>query len=378
MRIWLSSIRSSTPRSGGCSSDIERSDEGRAVCPPGQPASKGSCWTKCCPGSGGDYRPGRPRSWAQGHWCSSRSWLSCERSYSRRRRGSGSATWRRCPRWRHWSRHTCSSVCWGRCRPQLSCGRPGRNRCSPGRGQLQSKDAGPASCLRSVIGGDVLMGKFNPVTDYLEEYGRGPMRDELEKQAGFGDWYRKQAPVTRRVIEGAGLFVAGQLASEAYGGIRGAVQKAHGFRSMLKHNPALEKHDRKKVHAIYSTLHNVSPDLAKDPVVASSWVNRMMYQDEYVDPRTMSDLATAQQRMSQSRQAFDPYKFTEQLQRAEGKVDLFGGPPAPPTTKTGFSAGQSSTTPSTSGPSGGAPSKQGKQQANRRAGQVWGNRRNKP
>lgn len=170
------------------------------------------------------------------------------------------------------------------------------------------------------------MSKTNPVTDYLAEYGQSPLRDGLEKQAGFGQWYSKQAPITRRVIEGAGVFAATQLAAEAYGGIRGAVQKAHGFRSMLKHNPALEKHDRKKVHAIYNTLHNVSPDLARDPVVASSWVNRMMYQDEYVDPRTMSDLATAQQRMSQSRNAFDPYKLTSALQQARGDENLFMDP----------------------------------------------------
>jgi hypothetical protein len=182
----------------------------------------------------------------------------------------------------------------------------------------------------------------DPIKDYLAEYGHGPVRDEMEKEAGFGQWYGKQAPITRRLMEGAGLFVAGQLAAEAYGGIRGAVQKAHGFKSMIKHNPSLAKHDRKKVQAIYNTLHNVSPDLAKDPVVSSSWVNRMMYQDEYVDPRTMSDLATAQQRMSQSRQSFDPYKFSRVMSDAKGDPNLFMDPasvPKPPTDPPGGGGG---------------------------------------
>lgn len=204
----------------------------------------------------------------------------------------------------------------------------------------------------------------DPIKDYLAEYGHGPIRDEMEKEAGFGKWYSKQAPITRRVIEGAGMFVAGQLGSMAYEGIRGAVQKSHGFRSMIKHNPSLAKHDRKKVQAIYNTLHNVSPDLAKDPVVSSSWVNRMMYQDEYVDPRTMSDLATAQQRMSQN-SGFDPYKFSRVMSDARGAPDLFGGPASEPKSSETTRAGIGS------GGSGGGGTVYNIQRANITAGKNW-------
>jgi hypothetical protein len=66
---------------------------------------------------------------------------------------------------------------------------------------------------------------------------------------------------------------------------------------MVKHNPQLAKKNKKEVQTLYTTLHNISPDLAKDPVVANSWVNRMMYTDSYVDPKTISDLTSAQSKM---------------------------------------------------------------------------------
>lgn len=167
----------------------------------------------------------------------------------------------------------------------------------------------------------------NPVLEYVAEYGSTSQREELTKEAagGVGKWWSKQSPFTRKVVGGAGLFLAGQAAAEAYGGVKGAVQKSYGFRSMMKHNPGLAKEDKKKVHALYNTLYNVSPDLAKDPIVSNSWVTRMMYQDEYVDPKTMQDLATAQQRMSDHRRKSGPdfAALTKGINEADAGADLF-------------------------------------------------------
>jgi len=125
----------------------------------------------------------------------------------------------------------------------------------------------------------------DPVTEFLE----------LEKRGGaLGQFGGQLALAT-------GTIAAGALANEVYRGIKNAVGRSRGFRQMMEYNPELAKEDRAKVQMIFNTLHNVSPDLAKDPLVANSWVKRMMYQDEYIDPKTMSDLATAQQRMGQSR-----------------------------------------------------------------------------
>lgn len=123
----------------------------------------------------------------------------------------------------------------------------------------------------------------DPVTEFLD----------FEKQAGWGE-FAGQAAVT------AGLIGVGHVADEVYSRISNSIGKAQGFKRMLEHNPELAKEDRVKVQTLYNTLHNVSPSLARDPLVANSWVKRMMYQDEYVDPKTLSDLATAEQRMGQA------------------------------------------------------------------------------
>lgn len=143
----------------------------------------------------------------------------------------------------------------------------------------------------------------NPITEFLE----------MDKQAGAWGDYAVRAGATAATI-GAGL-----LANEAYDAVKSSISRSRGFKNMLEFNPALKKQDRKKVQAMYNTLHNVSPDLAKDPLVANSWVKRMAYQDEYVDPKTMSDLATAQSRMGSNRKAPDFTGMASQI----GAADVF-------------------------------------------------------
>lgn len=181
----------------------------------------------------------------------------------------------------------------------------------------------------------------NPVLEYLAEYGDCPEAQEVVKEASAASWWSQRSPLTRKVMLGAGAFIAGQAASEVYGGVKNAIQKAHGFRSMMKHNPALGKEDKKRVHALYNTLHNVSPDLARDPVVANSWVKRMMYQDEYVDPKTMSDLAGAQKSISQGRQGRISPFASAMSQSVAAKDDpyLLGGSPPAPSTPSSFGGG---------------------------------------
>ena len=129
----------------------------------------------------------------------------------------------------------------------------------------------------------------NPVDDFLEMEKKG---------ANWGDAFA-------RVGATAATVGAGIVANEVYGAVKGAISKSRGFKAMMNYNPKLQKQDRAKVQAIYNTLHNASPDLARDPLVANSWVNRMMYQDEYIDPKTMSDLTSAQKNISQARKMPD-------------------------------------------------------------------------
>lgn len=120
------------------------------------------------------------------------------------------------------------------------------------------------------------------------------------------DW--RSAAVT------AGIGVAAPLAAmavhEGYQEVRGMVGRARGFKRMMEHNPGLKKLPANKTRAMFNTLHNAAPDLAKDPVVASSWVNRMALHDDYVDPRTMADLGSAQQKIQRPGLDFPTAQFT--------------------------------------------------------------------
>lgn len=118
----------------------------------------------------------------------------------------------------------------------------------------------------------------DPVTEFLN----------FEKQAsGWGEF-------GTQVGIAAGLAVGSKVVEDVYHRVSGAIDRSNNFKNMMEFNPELKKEDRTKVQAIFNTLHNASPSLARDPLVANSWVKRMMYQDEYIDPRTLSDLAATE------------------------------------------------------------------------------------
>jgi hypothetical protein len=126
----------------------------------------------------------------------------------------------------------------------------------------------------------------NPIDEFLN-HGK-------EKTAGFANFWSKIPTIGQAAILGV-AGTAGTIAlNEGYAAVKGAIQKSQGFKGMMKYAPQLAKEDRSKVQAIYNTLNTVSPDLSVDPIIASSWVTRMLHQDQYVDPKTVADLAAAQ------------------------------------------------------------------------------------
>jgi hypothetical protein len=74
-----------------------------------------------------------------------------------------------------------------------------------------------------------------------------------------------------------------------------AVTRAHGYKKMLKHNPQLQKMDRKRVEQTYRTLHKFNPEMASDPLVASSFVKRVAEMGA-VAPADIAQLAGARDR----------------------------------------------------------------------------------
>ncbi len=133
---------------------------------------------------------------------------------------------------------------------------------------------------------------MNPVEEFLE-YDRTGM----EKTAQAPVSWATRHPLAATAITGVATPLALMAAHEGYQEVKGMIGRARGFKRMMDYNPGLKKLPATKTKAMFNTLHNAAPDLAKDPVVASSWVNRMALQDEYVDPRTLADLGSAQQKV---------------------------------------------------------------------------------
>jgi hypothetical protein len=153
---------------------------------------------------------------------------------------------------------------------------------------------------------------MNPVQEFLAE-------ERLQKEAA--DW----SGFGRELAVGVGVPLAMLGASEAYGAIKRHIGRERGFKSMLAYNPELAKEPAAKVRAMYNSLHNASPTMAQDPVVASSWVRRTMYHDDYIDPRTISDIAGAERSMRQPGllEQMPVAQITSSLMHSAGQPDAF-------------------------------------------------------
>lgn len=64
-----------------------------------------------------------------------------------------------------------------------------------------------------------------------------------------------------------------------------------GFKRLMAHNPSLAKEDPEHVAMLYETMHDMEPGLARNPLVAGSWVKKnLMYKDEGVHPNDLKTL----------------------------------------------------------------------------------------
>jgi hypothetical protein len=52
--------------------------------------------------------------------------------------------------------------------------------------------------------------------------------------------------------------------------------KAQAFREMIQLHPHLRQRDPSEVARVYSSIHNVSPTMARDPLVAGAWVDNVL------------------------------------------------------------------------------------------------------
>jgi len=121
----------------------------------------------------------------------------------------------------------------------------------------------------------------NPLEEFFEDYGK-------EKEAAFS-WQSMRegaasaggtfgnALLTGAATAGAAALIGGGVA--AAGAIHDAATKNRDFRSMMDINTDLHDHhkqDPKMFNQMYTSLRNANPAFAKDPLIAASYMRKML------------------------------------------------------------------------------------------------------
>ena len=87
-----------------------------------------------------------------------------------------------------------------------------------------------------------------------------------------------------------------------------AVSRSIAFKKMMRDNPQLNKMDGKQARRYFNTLYNTAPELGKDPFASGSWVTKMREYD-YVDPQSLSTLATTGSKLRERRREINDRAF---------------------------------------------------------------------
>lgn len=109
-------------------------------------------------------------------------------------------------------------------------------------------------------------------------------------------------------------------AFEGYDAIKGAIQKSRGFKKMVEANPELKNVPADRLKLMYNTVHSSSPSIAQDPLAAGSVVSRMAEYGGKVDTKTISELASAEQRMGKQMTPFRQQMVSNMSQAMAGGV----------------------------------------------------------
>lgn len=101
---------------------------------------------------------------------------------------------------------------------------------------------------------------------------------------------------------GAGaLMTAGAYgASKAISAASAAINRSRGYKKMMEVHPDLSDRDEEQVKGMYNLLHKTSPTMAMNPYVAGGFVRKTEHASQYVDPKMVTDLASAEANIQRS------------------------------------------------------------------------------
>lgn len=129
------------------------------------------------------------------------------------------------------------------------------------------------------------------------------LRKAIEKRAGFWQNFTEAIKGTNLGKQmGESLMTAGAAAAitgaglgakKGYEALRTRVEKPKAFKEMMGAMPGLKKEDPKAVQMTFNTLYGMNREMARDPLVAGSFVSRHVNRAEvggeggaFIDPQT--------------------------------------------------------------------------------------------
>lgn len=103
---------------------------------------------------------------------------------------------------------------------------------------------------------------------------------KMRKAAGMWDAMKGALPTAMaHGVAGAGVAAGIAGAGVAAGKIYNAITKSHDFKSMLENNQDLQEHyqnDPKRFNLMFTTLRTMNPAFSRDPLVAGTYMRRMV------------------------------------------------------------------------------------------------------
>lgn len=146
----------------------------------------------------------------------------------------------------------------------------------------------------SDVGKSALGDALKPATARLG----GKIERTLFPQSTLGSIRRAFGPGRpgRQFMALAGLAAltggAVNVGSDAVDSIRSKMKHKSNLQAMLNEYPELKKEPKKDVSRIFRTLHKFNPDMASDPLVASSFVKRQLeFKDVGIQPTDVKTLS---------------------------------------------------------------------------------------
>lgn len=93
--------------------------------------------------------------------------------------------------------------------------------------------------------------------------------------------------------------------------VKKAVTRSRDFKNMMEANPDLGDREAEGVKSLFSLIHDTSPTLAANPLVAGGFIRKLEHGKNYLDAGIATDLATAEAQIQRNRQTgAEPYLRT--------------------------------------------------------------------